>query len=187
MTTAIRSSRTAALLDDLRRSPAFRALVPMEALLGWPIPLRHREPQNRLYAQLLPHGQRAPERRGDPTALFAPLGVLTVTWPTGQVVGWSEAGFLRSWTRTSDPVADFPHDAVRDLPIREYLARREELLGLYDDVFDAMATDVLFDGYERFATLLTMLMPPGLLPWYRSEAPRFVERFFGPAPATPGQ
>jgi hypothetical protein len=175
------SSRTGTLLHKLRRTPLFRHLVPMEALMGWPIPVRRLAPGGMsVYLQLLLYGQQRPARRGEPTTLLAPFAVVTLERERGIPVEWADARFRNLGAVPGEPVGSFPHDAVRDLPLREYLARRAELLGLYDELFDAMAADTEFLEYQRFVDLLAMLVEPPLLPAYRALSPRFVEQFAGP-------
>src|SRR3712207_2891537 len=70
-----RASRTEALLREVRQTPLFRQLVPMEAGIGWPIPVRRvdGEGQRRVYLRLPLYGYRPTPVRGQSAILYPPF------------------------------------------------------------------------------------------------------------------
>ena len=171
------NSRTATLMDEIRRTPAFRQLVPQEAGVGWPLPLRR---QGTTYLTL-PFFGMPPSSGAGSTPLYPPFAAMTLEWRTGRVVAYRHFGFERPWEAPDGPVGTFPHDAVRGLRRSEYLERRADLLALYDQLFERLEQGTAFDDAwaARFSELLGTLMEPGLLPFYRTLAPGFVGRFLG--------
>jgi hypothetical protein len=179
------TSRTAGLMEGLRSMPLFRQLVPMEAMIGWPIPVRHNpgwDGRPAVYLKFLLSGNRRPERRGEPTRLLPPFAMITLNWATGAPVEFADLRYSRPWPITFPPpvIGEFPHEAVRGMTAGDYLAARSRLCELYDDLFESLAHGAEFAEAQEFGELLGRLAEPGLLPFYRKVAPRFVERFLGP-------
>lgn len=169
-------SRTGRLMASVRRTPLFRQLVPMEAGIGWPIPLR-RSPS--LYVKLPLFGF-AP---GRPTRLFPPFAVLTVDHATARPVEYVDLRYAQPWPvpATPEPVGEFPHEAVRGR-LGDYRKDRTRLLECYDGMLTSLCDDSPFVEAEEFTELLGRLVEPALLPYYRMLGPRFYERFLGPGP-----
>lgn len=73
---------TTTLMEEIRKTPIFRQLVPQEAGIGWPIPLRKAmepESQKRVFITLPFYGfARIPQ--SDETALYPPFAALTLDW-----------------------------------------------------------------------------------------------------------
>lgn len=171
------TSRTAGLMREIRRTPAFRQLVPLEAAIGWPLASRRR---GRAYATLPFFG--VPARRGEGGApLYPPFAAMTLEWRTGRVVAYRYLDYERLWEPPKGPVGTFPHPAVSKLRRSEYLERREDLLRLYDELFEKLESGDVFteEWVQRFSDLLGTLMEPSLQPFYRVLAPGFVDRFAG--------
>lgn len=168
------TSRTGDLLREVRTTPLFRGLVPMESGIGWPIPLV-RGGAVFLRLPIVPQWRRERD-----TALYPPAAVITVEAVGGRPVEYED--LYRP--RPDRPVGTFPHDAVRGT-VDAYRADRERLLTGYDELVDALATGVPFTGATGFAVLLARLVEPDLLPYYRELGPEFYTRFLGPAAGTP--
>ncbi|MFE0457868.1 hypothetical protein ACFW1A_01240 [Kitasatospora sp. NPDC058965] len=182
------ATRTGRLMAELRAGAVFRAVAPMEAVPGWPLPARRRragaEPVVALRFPL--HTHRAVREGG--ALLFPPFATLTADWATGRVVEYTDLRYSRPWPvpgGASEPVGFFPHEAVRTT-LGAYTADRERLLAGYDDLADALAAERAFGGAPDFAELLRRLLEPGLEPYYRALAPRFLDRFLGPGPSAAG-
>ncbi|GGM69966.1 hypothetical protein ACFFX1_07485 [Dactylosporangium sucinum] len=178
------TTRTGKLLADVRKMPLFRQLAPMESGVGWPIPMRHRPAwhgDTAVFLKLPLYGyQRAEDGRG--ASLYPPFATLTVDWATGRPMEYADLRYTRPWDISGRPgaVGTFPHDAVRG-SVREYIAAKEALLALYDEMLDALQEGVPFGAADEFGAALSRLMEPSLLPYYRILGGKFVERFLGPA------
>jgi hypothetical protein len=190
MTVNTSASRTARLMADLRKTALFHQVVPMEAGIGWPIPVRHRPGWDgaiQVYMRLPLYGFRRDGTSGV-THLFPPFSMLTLRWPTGQVVEFADFRYTRPWPAPTNvtAVGTFPHDAVLG-SVSEYTTDRERLLGLYDDLLDGLQTQRPFAGQAEFTLLLRKLAEPALVPYYRALGPRFFDQFLGPGPSEPVQ
>lgn len=178
------TSRTAALMRAVRQLPAFRQLIPQEAGVGWPLPLR----RDRQVYLILPFFGLAPGLPGEPRALFPPFASMTFAWANGRLVEYTDLRFRNPWPegRWDEQAGLFPHPAVAGLSARQYADQRDELLALYDELFDRLASGAAFSTSftAEFSRRLRLLVEPELLPFYRSLAPRFFERFLDTA-ATP--
>lgn len=170
-------SKTEQLLEDVRKMPLFRQLVPQEAGVGWPIPVRKGE---KVYVTL-PFFGLAPLRAKGQTALHPPFATLTLTWPTLVPVEYVDLRFRdpqpdECWTAQ---VGTFPHPAVAGLTVGHYKGRRGELLAMYDELFDTLTANGALPPVweERFGQSLRLLLEPGLEPYYRALAPKFFARF----------
>jgi hypothetical protein len=185
---ADQTSRTARLYHDLRRMPLFRQLAPMEAGIGWPVPVRHRpgwRAATSVYVRMPLFGfhPRAGEVR-----LYPPFAAITLAWAGSggrpRPLEYADLRFTQPWAvnGSPEPVGTFPHPAVRGT-VDEYLAHRDRLFGLYDELLDALAGNARFDGpsYQDFGELFRLLMEPSMERYYRSLAPKFCEEFLGPA------
>jgi hypothetical protein len=179
-------SRTARLFHDLRRMPLFRHLAPMEAMIGWPFPVRHRPGRpgpTSMYVRLPLYGSG---RQAGQTRLYPPFAVITLAWPDlgskPRPLDYADLRFTQKWARTSpvQPVGTFPHDAVRGTVV-DYLARRDRLFELYDVLMDALQEEKPFinPAYGEFVTLLRTFMEPSLERYYRDLAPGFCRQFLG--------
>lgn len=167
----IAESRTARLLQEVRRTALFRARVPMEAGIGWPIP----DERHGVVRLVLPiFGMHRADGR---TMLYAPFARVTVDYNSGVPV---EHVAIRPPEVRPEPVGVFPHEAVRG-SAGQYRCDRARLLELYDELADALASGTVFDDRE-FADLLGRLVEPGLLPYFRRSGSDFYQRFLGPGP-----
>jgi len=173
--TTRRVSRMEAMLAQVRRTSAFRALVPAEAGIGWPIPLRR---HGQVYVLLPLFGQRVTARRGAPVELYPPFATLTLRWSNAKPVEYVDLRFSRPWPeeQARGPVGTFPHDAVRG-PVSDYRRERSRALAMYDELLEHLARDEPVPGefLDEFAALLRKLMEPGLEPYYRILGPKFFD------------
>jgi len=174
--------RTGQLIRDLRRTPMFRQVVPMESGIGWPIPVRHRDGETHVYARLPLYGL---QRADAVTNLFPPFAMITVHWPEGRVVEFADFTYSRPWPAgaSAGPAGVFPHEAVRGMTTRDYMTERDRVLAGYDELLDSLRAGQPFTARDEFATLLRRLLEPGLEPYYRALGPRFFDQFLGPGPA----
>jgi hypothetical protein len=186
MNPAPSAGRTEQLLRDVRKMPLFHQLIPQEAGVGWPLPLRR---DNRVYAALPFFGMGRGAEKGK-TPLYPIFAALTVDWSNFKPVKYVDFHFENPFGPVpwDQPVGTFPHAAVAGLTVGEYEAKRRELLALYDELFTMLGRGGTFgaDWNQRFGGLLRLLLEPGLEPFYRTLAPNFTAQFLGDR-VTPAQ
>ncbi|MEH1013118.1 hypothetical protein V6U90_08395 [Micromonospora sp. CPCC 206060] len=179
------STRTGRLMHDVRRTPTFRQLLPMESMLAWPIPLRRGAADGPagVYLRLPVFG--GARVAGGGVDIHPPFATLTVCWGTGRIVEYTDLRFTRPWPvpAGAPPVGRFPGEALR-VSIGEYLRLRERLLRRYDELLDNMSRgrSLPTATAQEFGSLLARLIEPGLEPYLRILGPKFFDRFLGPAP-----
>ncbi|MDN3025887.1 hypothetical protein [Streptomyces sp. S.PB5] len=173
-------TRTEALSREFRRSRMFHQLVPMESGIGWPVPVPVvQDGAPRVYARL-PLFVLRPDPSGG-ADLFPPFATATFDWSTRRLVEYTDLRFkepYRSRAEWSHPIGRFPHPAVDGLTTSAYRDLRSDLFSRYDELFDELARGRQpGDGWsERFDRLLEQLLEPGLVPYYRQLAPKFLHR-----------
>ncbi|BCB90074.1 hypothetical protein [Phytohabitans suffuscus] len=181
MTTDPLDSRTRRLVTSVERHPFVTASVPEHATVGWPLPFRKRYPEGPaafVRLPIVPFRPVGPEG----SELFAPAALLTVRWRDQRVVEFVDLRYASPWpdVRPDTPLGVFPHPQVRD-SLRDYLADRLRLFARYDDLLDSLDSGRAAGPQREFAMLLDRLVEPGLTSFYRTLAPKFVDRFL-PAP-----
>lgn len=164
------------VMKKIRRTPLFRELVPMEAGVGWPIPVRK---QGQVYVTFPFFGYSA-KGKGE-TELRPPFATITLDWNTKRPVEYVNLRFRNPWPegKWNEPAGTFPHEAIAKKTGEEYLELRTELLGLYDELIAklAAAEPVPESLDRRFGELLRLLIEPSLVPFYRALGPRFFDHF----------
>lgn len=177
-------SRTAEAMANVRRTPLFRSLVPMEAGVGWPIPV---VPSGRLdgdaVTMKLPlFGMQPAPEPGVAAHLYAPFATVSLDWKTLRIVEYVDLRHKGVWPDAvwEQSVGSFPHDAV-SVSRGEYLARRAALLDRYDELFGMLAQrrEPSVEWSQDFADLLAALVEPGLLPFLRQLGPKFFTKYLG--------
>lgn len=170
-------SKTEQLMQAIRKTSLFRQLIPQEAGIGWLLPLRK---EGKVYATLPFFGFFPTSEKGK-TALFPPFATLTVNWTNQVPVEYVDLRFRNPAPelKWEGQVGVFPHPAVEQMTIGQYKQKRQELLTLYDELFDMLAEGKPFpaEWCDRFSELLKTLMEPDLEPYYRAMAPKFFDRF----------
>jgi hypothetical protein len=173
------STRTQLLARQTRHSGVGRAVVPMEAGTGFPVPFRSNE---RAYIIFPFFGTAGRVREGE-TVFFAPSVLITVDWKTGRPVEYIDCRFRSSWTHVdfTQPIGTFPHPAVAHFTRSEYEEKRQMLFGLYDQLFNSLTEggDLSQSWYQQFSESFRTLLEPSLEPFYRALAPKFCEQFLG--------
>jgi hypothetical protein len=172
------TSRMEELMKNIRKTPLFRQLVPQEAGIGWPIPLR--KAGNKMYV-ILPFFGLARPRDGSQTALYPPFATLTLDWANQMPMEYVNLRFRNPWPegKWEEQVGTFPHLAVAQLTVDQYKEKRRELLAMYDELMELLAqgSTIAPEWRARFGQLLRLLMEPGLEPYYRALGPKFFEHF----------
>jgi hypothetical protein len=168
--------RTEQLIKAIRKTPIFRQNIPMEAPIALPIPLRK---EGKLYLILPCYGALAKVNGEIP--LYPPFATITVDWSTQTPVEYinlrlSNPAPELQW---EEQVGTFPHDAIKNMKVKEYLKIRRELLGMYDEMFENLSAGNSFsqEWTERFRELLRILIEPSLEPYYRVLGSKFFGHF----------
>jgi hypothetical protein len=171
-------SKTEQLMVDIRKTALFRQLIPLEAGIGWPIPLRK---EGEVYL-ILPFFGFAPDPQKGSSELFPPFA--TLSWKNGTPVEYVNLRFRNpapelNWE--GQAVGKFPHASVQQLTIAQYKEKRRRLLSMYDELFEMLATasSLSQEWNEEFENLLRTLMEPSLEPYYRVLGSKFFDRFLG--------
>ncbi|ACK70843.1 conserved hypothetical protein [Gloeothece citriformis PCC 7424] len=163
------------LMQDVRKMPLFRQLVPLEAGVGWPIPLRK---DSKVYITLPFYG--CTPQKGQ-TLLFPPFATLTLNWANLIPVEYVNLRFRNPAPdlKWEGQVGIFPHAAVKQITIKEYKEKRQELLSMYDEMFNSLTGGIPFSSEwcARFSQLLRLLIEPCLEPYYRILGEKFFARF----------
>lgn len=170
-------SLTEQILTDIRKTPIFQQLIPQEAGVGWPIPLRK---ANKVYVTLPFFGFTPTAEKGK-TKLFPPFATITLNVSSQVPVEYVNLRFSNpspdlNW---EGEVGTFPHPAVVQMTVREYQEQKQLLFAMYDQMFDMLAHGSTFppEWSTRFGNLLRTLMEPSLEPYYRALSPKFFDRF----------
>lgn len=170
-------SRTQSLIKDIRKTPLFRQLVPQEAGIGFPIPLRK---EGKVYITL-PFFGFSPTAEAGNTKLFPPFAIATIDWSNQVPVEYLNLRFRNpapelDWMKQ---VGTFPHPAIAQMTVGEYQQLKQELLGMYDRMLDLLAakSPLSPEWSKRFEELLNILIEPTLKPYYRALNPKFFDRF----------
>lgn len=113
--------------------------------------------------------------------LTPPFAVITADWVSGRVVEYRDLRYQPpdpnlDWT---NPCGHFPHAAIADLKVEDYKQQRDILLREYDTLLETLLSNSDFSlaWSERFSILLSRLIEPELLPYYRALGKRFFDRF----------
>jgi hypothetical protein len=174
-----------ALMNDVRKMPLFRQVIPMEAGVGWPVPRQPGGEQSKVYVTLPFFGFSQTKAPGQ-TSLTPPFATMTLDWATQVPVEFVNLRFHNPWPegQWEGQVGVFPHAAVAGLTVGEYKARRSELLGMYDHMMATLAANRALtpEWSAEFSALLRTLMEPGLEPYYRAIGPKFFGHFLPPLP-----
>lgn len=170
-------SKTEQLMKDIRQTPLFRQLIPQEAGVGWPIPLRK---GGKVYLTL-PFFGFAPTAQKGFTKLFPPFATITLDWSNQVPVEYVNLRFRNPAPELNweGEVGTFPHPAVSQMTFGQYQQRRRNLLEMYDQMFDMLSQNSPFseEWCEQFSQLLRLLVEPSLEPYYRALGGKFFDRF----------
>lgn len=169
-------SQTEKLLKNIRKTPLFMQIIPQEAGIGFPIPLRR---NNKVYA-ILPCFGFNPVEKGK-TRLFPPFAKITVQWSNQVPVEYVNLHFSNpapelQW---SGEIGTYPHDAVAGMTLGEYEANRRELLQMYDEMFAALenGSGLSSEWKQQFRDLFSTLIQPAFVPYYRIFGEKFCQNF----------
>jgi hypothetical protein len=164
------------LMQDIRKTPIFRQLIPMEAQIGWPIPLRR---EGKVYVTLPFFGSST--KTPGKTILFPPFAKMTLEWSTLLIVEYVNFRFQNPFSEVKweQPIGTFPHPAVTNMTVEEYQAKRHELLIMYDEMLEHLlkGQNLSPDWNQKFSQILRLMMEPDLETYYQALGAKFFGRF----------
>ena len=176
-------SRTENFVQDIRKMPLFKQVVPMEAAVGWPIPRRK---VGDLYVKFPLFGQaKITKDEKVNLNLFPPFAMMTFNWQTLRLVEYIDFCF-----RSPDPelkwqgeisIGTFPHPAIsKQMSVEDYMKKRHELYVMYDHLFDVLANGKSQTSEEdsAFSYLFSLMLEPPLVPYYRVLGGKFLKHFW---------
>ncbi|MEA2174713.1 MAG: hypothetical protein QOD00_2305 [Blastocatellia bacterium] len=170
-------SKTGHMMKEIRKTPIFRQLIPQEAGVGWPIPLMK---DGKVYVKLSFYGFAQSKERKE-TILYPPFAIVTLSWPNQVPVEYLNLRFRNPWPEGDweSQAGLFPHAAVAQMTVGQYEELREQLLTMYDEMFETLScgekTSAEWDA--RFGQRLRTLLEPSLEPYYRALGPKFFQHF----------
>lgn len=171
------TNRIEDLMHTIRKTPLYRQLIPLEAGVGWPIPLR----RNKKVYVTLPFFGQAHDPHTHETILYPPFALITFDWSNQTPVEYVNLRFRNPWPEGNweERAGTFPHAAIAHFSIGQYRDRRNELLALYDELLEALVHDETLPAEREasFSMLLRLLMEPSLEPYYRALGPKFFGHF----------
>lgn len=169
-------TRTQKLADALKQHSCYRSLVPMEALIGFPMP----NIGKRIYITFPIIGQASISKEGESLrALFPPCGEITMDWQNGRIVAYQDYQFANPFGEVevdrSVPIGVFPPSSLEPWDPQRYALDVEVLYKHYDELLDSLALKAEMPPFlwKEFGTLFRRLLPPELLPYYRAVSPNF--------------
>lgn len=164
------------IIKEVRNSPVFQELVPMEAVSGWTIPFKRDE---RVYLRI-PFYRTKNEGKGN-TLLYPPMAIITVDCSSKIVVEYLNTKFKSPWSEGDweTEVGSFPHEAIARMTVGEYKECKQKLMQLYNEIVKCLmdGSKLNKDTHNEFMKLLNLLVEPGLKPFYKAIGPKFFGHF----------
>ena len=169
--------QTELLLKDIRKTPLFTQVIPLESGIGLPIPLRKNQ---KVYA-IIPCFEFTATKEKGKTLIFPTLATITVNWENQRLVEYVDLRFRNPAPNLQweGEIGTFPHDAVGVMTRGEYLEKRRQLLEMYDEMFINLNDGKSFTSSwnQKFKELFSTLLETPLIPYYRVLGEKFCDRF----------
>ena len=164
-------------MEEIRKTPVYRQVIPMEAQIGWPIPIRRKK---RVYVTFpffsLEHIPASKESK-----LYPPFATFTFDWKFETLVEYVSLRYRDPWPEIDweRPLGSFPHLAVADFSVGQYNELRTKLLTMYDHLLETLSKNRALtpEWKTEFSLLLRSLIEPPLETCYRTLGPNFFETF----------
>lgn len=152
-----------------RNHPVCSYLIPLEAILSFPIPAIE---QGQIVLKFFVY-QRGWAPRGLAKSIFAPYSRLVIEYPSGRLVEYRE---LASET-SEQPVGEFPHAAIAGRSVSEILAFQTDYFAATENLLPFLELPTLnppqLEAVQKYKTVASLLLEPGLLPYYQELNPTF--------------
>ena len=108
--------------------------------------------------------------------IYPPFAIITVSWPNSVVVEYVNLRWKKLWNEQefAKPAGTFPHPEIAEVKLAQYNEMRTCLLKHYDSMLNATMDKT---GESEFKKLLSQMMEPALLPYYRRLFPKYYGYF----------
>ncbi len=117
----------------------------------------------------------------DKTLVYPIRYVVTVLLPEGSIVGFEDLTMNDRFKNVHfyNPVGLFRHEAVKSFSKKEYNEKRDELMGMYDKVANALVygDDYTEEDDNKFSELLKIMVEPSVLPIYKAIDRDFYDKY----------
>lgn len=117
----------------------------------------------------------------DKTLVYPIRFAVTVLLPEGKVMGYQDLKIHPQFAKVdfTKPVGLFRHEAIKGFTKSEYAKKREELLGMYDKVANALlyGGEYTEEDEEAMRKLLQIMVEPSQLPIYKALDEDFYEKY----------
>lgn len=167
----------AEFIKKVAKSPARKALVPMEMTTGWPaLTIR----KGRICVTIPFFGlQRVPQN--GKVGIYPISYAVTALWPSGVIIDFKDLKFTKEYKDVdfSKPIGVFKHEALAALDKDDYQDQRERLLELYDSLIDCIVAKEPFREQAEMQMLMRRFIEPSLYPMYKSLADKFYDAYCG--------
>lgn len=161
-----------ALLSKVNHGSFRRALIPMELAAGWPS-IRNMGGE---LGVTIPYFQR--RIAGETIELYPLCCALTVLLDhPNQICDYTVFHYQPDWDEIDfeKPCGYFKHEALKGVDRQTYQKMCMQLYACYDDMAWSLQQGVRFEKAEEMKKLFSLLMEPGLYPYYR----KLNEKFYG--------
>ncbi|MBN1659136.1 MAG: hypothetical protein JXA93_12065 [Anaerolineae bacterium] len=171
------STRIEELYTQTRNHPVCHHLIPLEAVLSYPVPSRRGD---LTYLKFLVY-RRGIAPRGAMRPVYRPHARLSVEYPTGQLVEYVDLRFADGApvSPLAEQVGEFPHLQIANLSFQEMIAERSAFFDAIEGIIPLVGRrDLTEDDRQivaRYRALFDMLVEPGLKPFYRALDTEFFE------------
>ena len=124
---------------------------------------------------------RSVVRPEDASLLMPPECILTFEYPSGKLVSFENLRLDSRFAKVvfEKPVGYFRHDAIKHLNRAEYKEERENLYNALNRLIAALGGLGEFSQEDEaeLKRLYSMMIEPGLYPFYKFLSPQFFERY----------
>lgn len=117
----------------------------------------------------------------DQTLVYPIRYAVTVLLPEGKVLSFQDLSVMPQFAKVdfNKPVGLFRHEAIKQWGKKEYTAKREELLGMYDKVANALLYGDAYteEDEQAMRAALQTMVEPSQLPIYKVLDGDFYEKY----------
>ena len=160
-------SRIQELYIQTRNHPVSSYLIPLESVLGYPIPSLDEEKK---YINFLVY-QRGWAPRGTPRPVFPPHARLKIEFPSGRLIEYIDLTHKTS----IEAVGEYPHEEISGLSVKDVITRQEEYYTVTELLIPLLGKSPQIqeerDTINRYKDLANTLLEPGLWKYYQELNP----------------
>lgn len=163
-----------ALLNQVNHGAFRRSVIPMELAAGWPC---LRKAGDKL-AVTVPYFSR--RITGETVALYPICCALTVLLDNpNQICDYQVFSYQPDWAGVNfnQPCGYFKHEALKGVDRQTYQKMCMQLYACYDNMAHCIQQGIPFEKAEEMTKLFSVLMEPGLYPYYQKLNKNFYSKF----------